>query len=283
MLRYKTVAALALSAPLFLLLPNTVQADEKGEALLRGVTQATKQVKSLTADLKGSYNIGGQTQKMSGKISLKRPNLAHIRMNAQGMQQLIVSNGKDLYMVMADQKQYIKQPAAPMGENVQSGFLSGMFFRPDIKTILASLAEQPSVSPDSKGTEVRNGVKYQVVEVATRGENKARIRLYVGPKKLVEGVSMERSFRGQTVKIEEFFANVKINTQLAANLFAYKPPAGFKPFTMPTEPNYEAKLLAVGTEAPPFELTRPDNKSKISLAKMLEGRKAVLVNFWFHG
>lgn len=282
MLRHKTVAVLALSVPLLSLLPNTVRADKKGEALLGEVTQATKKAKSLTADLKGSYRFGGETRKMSGKVSLQRPNLAHIDLNVAPMGQMLISNGKDVFMVMKEQKQYMKQKAAPNGENIQSGILSGMFFNPDIKATLANFATQGG-APVWKGTEARNGVKYQVLEIASKGEDKTRIRVFVGPKKLIEGIAMERSMQGQTVKIEEFFTNVKVNTRLAASRFAFKPPAGFKPFEMSTPQSYDAKLLAVGAEAPAFELTKPDDKSKVSLAKMLEGRKAVLVNFWFYG
>lgn len=277
------LAALALSVPLLSLLPSTVRADKRGEALLREVTQATKKVKSLTATMKGSYRFGGETRTMTGKVSMQRPNLAHIEINAQPTKQLVVSNGKDLYIVLAAQKQYIKQKAMPGGDNIQGGIISGMFFNPDIKAMLMNFTRGSTVSPNLKGTEVRNGVKYQVVEMASNDASKTRVRVYVGPKKLLEGIVLEQSFQGQNVKMEEFLTNVKVNTKLASKLFAYKPPAGYKPYETPAPPSYDAKLLAVGAEAPAFELTKPDDKSKVSLAKMLEGRKAVLVNFWFYG
>jgi outer membrane lipoprotein-sorting protein len=281
MLRSKTVAALTGGLALLSLCPHSVRADEKGEALLKEVGQATKKTQSLTADIKSSYRVGERDMKMTGKVSVQRPNLAHIDITGQPMNQLVVSNGKEMTIVLKDQKQFIKQKSSPNGEGIRGGFFLGsLFFNPDLKEMLGALTGKSGVSPTLKGEEVRDGVKYQVLEATGEGERKTRLQLYVGPQKLVQGVTLEQTTNGQTLKLEEFFSNVKVGTKLPATLFAYKPPADYKPYA---PPKYDEKLLAVGKEAPAFELTKPDDKSKVSLAKMLDGRKAVLVNFWFYG
>lgn len=280
MLRFVTPAAFAGSLTLLALLAPPARADEKGEALLREVTGATKKVKSLSADLKIAYRFGKNNSKMTGALAVQRPNLARIDVSGQPVEQMVVSNGKTLYLVMKGQKQYMKQPADPNGANIQgASLIASLFFTPQLETILAGLAGTTTVSPTLKGTLQREGVRYQRLEV-TGNAGKNRLTLYISPKKLVQGILFEQKNGDESMQMEEFLSNLKVGTKLPARLFAYTPPVGFKVYE---QPDFNAKLLAVGAEAPPFELSRPDDKSKFSLAKMLEGRKAVIVNFWFYG
>jgi outer membrane lipoprotein-sorting protein len=286
MLRYRTVAALTGGLAFLALCPHSARADEKGEALLREVAQATRKTLSLTADITTTTNRTGEREKrMTGKFAVQRPNLAKIDMTGQPLNQMVVSNGKEMTIVIKDQKQYKKQKATANGESIYGAFFLGsLFFTPDIKTHLGSVfssfgAGKSTISPTLKEEEVRDGVKYQVLEIADNGARKMRLRVYVGPQKLIQGVILEQTFNEKALKVEEFFSNMKVGAKLSVNLFAYKPPAGYK---LHSPSDNKAKLLAVGTEAPAFELTRPEDKSKVSLARMLEGRKAVLVNFWFY-
>lgn len=77
--------------------------------------------------------------------------------------------------------------------------------------------------------------------------------------------------------------NLKLGGPAASTLFAFVPPKDatlYDPAAILRE--MEKKLVAVGEDAPPFEVSDPKSKSRVSLAKMLDGRKAVLVNFWFY-
>ena len=67
-------------------------ADEKGEALLKEVETATKAAKTLSADLTMSYNAKdaegkSQTMKMAAAVKLKKPNLARIEFEQNGIRQ----------------------------------------------------------------------------------------------------------------------------------------------------------------------------------------------------
>jgi outer membrane lipoprotein-sorting protein len=279
MRRFPTFA-LASSLALLALCPLAGQADEKGEALLRDVAQATKQAKSLSADIKSLYRFGERDMKMSGKMHVQRPNLAYIDIEGEPMNQKIVSTGKEMFIVLKAQKQYLKQPTSANGANVRGGFFAGsLFFSTDLKQMLGRYVGKPTVSLDLKDEEERDGVKYRVLAAASE-DGKNRLKLYVGESNLILGVVVDQAVQDQSLHLEEFLSDVKVDPKLDAKLFAFTPPAGFKPYE---PPRYDEKLLKVGVEAPAFELTKPSDKSKISLAKMLDGRKAVLVNFWFYG
>jgi outer membrane lipoprotein-sorting protein len=84
--------------------------------------------------------------------------------------------------------------------------------------------------------------------------------------------------RGEVVTTNTL-TNIRLNADRKATEFAFNPPAGAK---LLEPPNFEASLIPVGKDAPDFQLPQPAG-TPIALESTLKGKKAVLVNFWFHG
>lgn len=76
--------------------------------------------------------------------------------------------------------------------------------------------------------------------------------------------------------------DLKLNRPLAGEKFVFGLPAGYETFKPPARTDYTADLVPVGKPAPDFELPRPSGE-RLSLNGALQGKKAVLLNFWFHG
>ncbi len=68
---------------------------------------------------------------------------------------------------------------------------------------------------------------------------------------------------GHDITTNEQWSAVTINGEIPNTLFAWKPPAGWKQWTMPRP---EERLLKPGTKAPDFELAAADGKRRIKLS-----------------
>jgi outer membrane lipoprotein-sorting protein len=88
---------------------------------------------------------------------------------------------------------------------------------------------------------------------------------------------IERGTGEQTVTM--VYTDVRLNPELRASDFAWKPPKNATPYKAP---DYSAKLLKVGAKAPEFALKDPSGE-EWDLSKQLAEHKATLVNFWFYG
>jgi outer membrane lipoprotein-sorting protein len=258
--------------------PVSSRADEASEALLKKVATATKSIQTLSADLELSQNV--QTgdgkkhdQKLQGTVKLKRPNLARISVGqgSDSMQE-VASNGTDLYQVFGNQ--YIKRTPGANGQNIQAmwAFQVNMFFNPN---------QLPLGDSNSKflGKETVGGVDYQVIELTPKAMQEEKVKLYVSPDNLIVQAVLSADSANQKVKLSATLRNIKRNITLDSAAFAYTPPKSASPYK---EPDYAANLIAVGKDAPKFELLRPEG-GKISLENTLKDKKAVLVNFWFYG
>ena len=251
------------------------QADEKADALLQKAREASAGAKTLQADL--VYEVQSDDAKggYSGAVRLMKPNYAYFKTsNLPNRQVSILSDGKNRYQVMEAQKQYLRGAIQPGGQNVGIGGpyspVTGFF---DL-TGNAAGGERKYV-----GKETLEGREYEVVEI-TGGPRPEQVRrFYVGPSGLVEGAvvtlgnsEMQRTYR-------TWLKNVKLDQPMKAEEFAFAPPEGFRPYE---PPNFEKNLLAVGKEAPDFNLPQPEG-NRLSLSDTVKEKKAVLINFWFYG
>lgn len=255
------------------------RADEKGEALFKEVEAATKAVSTLSADLAMSQKLDEREMKVTGKVSLKRPNKAQIDLNAP-ISQSVVSDGKTTYQIMAGQKQYLKRNADPDGRDLGAGWALPvtLFFNQD----LSLFAGAPNAKPKHGGTEKIGGIEYQILEIQGGPEKTDLLRFYVSPDKIITGFRATLKPDGREMKLDAFLNNVKLGAELDEKLFAYTPPADFKLFDpAKDQPNFEEKLIAVGKPAPKFTLTSSTG-SKVSLADAVKNKRAVLINFWFY-
>jgi outer membrane lipoprotein-sorting protein len=252
-------------------------ADEKADALLQEVAKATQATQTLTADLSLSQAGQGQNMKFEGKVRLKKPNLARITFGAP-LNQTIASDGKNVWTLLSDNNQYMKQTADPKGRNINGlwAIPVSLFFDP---SLLGPLGPVSAAKHQYLGSQTVEGQPFQVVEVSGNQPVAYTMKLYIGANKLITRAEIEIKQDKATAKLNAILTNVRTNQPLATASFAYTPPKTAK---LQEEPDYESKLVPVGKEAPKFSLPTATG-SHVELAEALKGKKAVLVNFWFHG
>jgi hypothetical protein len=186
--------------------------------------------------------------------------------------QTFIATGKEQFIVLDGQKQYLKDAASAKGESLTPmlGPAGAMFM-------------QGTLGPASgartyRGAETINGKSYQVVEVAGPAAEQ-KTRLYFGPGGLLEGSEVEMKDESRTIRQRTWLKNIYLNAALKPAEFAYKPPADYKPYE---RPDFEKSLVAVGKPAPSFRLPQPGGLGELALEDTLKDKKAVLINFWFY-
>lgn len=252
------------------------RADDKADALLKEVAAATQAAKTLTADLTLTQSAQGQTMTITGKAKLKKPNLARIQMGAP-VSQTIASDGKTLWVLMTSANQYQKKAVDAKGSEIDAlwAIPVNMFF--DSNSI--GFGKLSDAKPQYVGEETVAGIPYRVVQVTGEKPFNYTMKLYVGSEKLVTRIALDIKQGDQTAKLAAALTNVKVDAPLTNASFAFAPPKTAKLYE---EPDYAAKLVAVGKKAPDFSLPTPTG-GHLALADALKEKKALLLNFWFHG
>lgn len=127
------------------------------------------------------------------------------------------------------------------------------------------------------------GEKYQVYATRLRGPGVPVLLLLdqAGRVKAVER-QLPAPAGKPAPRMTYWIQDLKLNQPVAGEKFVFGLPAGYEAYKPPARPDYAADLVAVGKPAPDFELPRP-NGERLSLNGALQGKKAVLLNFWFHG
>ena len=271
----KSRLLVAVALPMLFTGAPATRADQKGEALFKQVIAATKAAKTLTGDLSMTMQGGRQKQNIQGKVRLMKPNYARIELGAP-VSETIASDGKTLWMLMKEQAQYMKQTAAPQGQNISVMWAIPVqfFFNAAIGSMLPVPGEP---KPTLLAPETVDGQKYQVLGLDAK-EPPMNIKLYVGPTKLLQRMTVEMKRGDDVTKFAAALKNVKLNAPMTAAQFAYRPPRTAELYK---EPDLNAKLVAVGKNAPDFDLATPSG-GQVSLKEAVQGKKAVLVNFWFY-
>lgn len=261
------------------------QADEKGEKILREAFQKLHKAQSLSADLVTERALTGQpTVTGKGTIALKKPNFLSVTMstqsNARAMKQTFVSDGKNYYNYFDGSRSYMRQET----EKHPTAFTGD--WEGEVDAFFGGAATADNLNADYAGTETLDGIPCDLIRITWKQQGGNRVLTYaIGQKdRLIHRTAWtakvdEKRSLTQTNRLK----NIKLNGAIAAKTFAFVPPKGATPYDPNAELRaMEAKLVKVGAEAPAFELTDPQTKTRFSLAKMLDGRKAVLVNFWFY-
>lgn len=262
------VLSLSMALPL---LPALSRADEKGDALLKEVVKATKALKSLTAEVTTTQTFQGRKMNATLKMQLKRPNLYYAEMSGFMGSQIFASAGKDAYIYMADQKQYMKMKASPNGAQGINSLLGMAFYDPTLKMF-------GDKERKHAGTETINGKTYEILEI--KPDESVTLRLYVSPDKLMTRLKYAgKAGNNQNFEMAETFSTYKANAVIPDKVFAFVPPKTAKLYE---QPSYDAKLLPTNSKAPEFNLATPEG-GRVSLAEVLKEKKVVLINFWFYG
>jgi peroxiredoxin/outer membrane lipoprotein-sorting protein len=262
----------------------SAQADAKGEKILQEAFRKLHEAQSLTADLVTERKMTGQPTTFDrGAIALKKPNYLNVTLTRQIgpriQKQTSVSDGTYYFRYSEGDKNYLRQPA-DRSPRAFDGDWEG-----EVNAFFGEEAGADKLHADFAGTETLDGVPCDLIRILWKQEEGNRILTYaIGQKdRLIRRSSC-------TCKVEEndsltqtnHLKNIQLNGPVTTSAFAFVPPRDI-PLYDPQEARKEkeAKLLAVGQEAPAFEWTDPKTKMPFSLAGLLQGRKAVLVNFWF--
>jgi outer membrane lipoprotein-sorting protein len=264
-----SLAALAVAASV----PHAVRAETSSEALFDRARKATAGARTLTADVVMEFEFPGQPKGVAtGTVKLMKPNFGalHLKGLPGGGEQKFLADGKNLYMVNLDAREYIRQPLSPAALFPLPSSPVGAFF--DLDPALRG------AEPGAVEDRTVDGVRYRVVQMTATASPRNRA-LYFGPSGLLERADLSDTQNGLEVRMSFQFRNVKVNEPLTEQQFVFEPPAGFKLFE-PTDPS--SGLLPLGREAPDFQVERFGG-GQISLSELRKGKKAVLVNFWFHG
>ncbi|MFN3650299.1 MAG: hypothetical protein ACK47B_12045 [Armatimonadota bacterium] len=268
-MRLRPISALACAAALVAV--AAAHADSKSDALLAKARESLKKAKSLTGDLQININSDGEKQELTGTVQLLKPNLGKLTLKTPEGSQSFQSTGKEVYITLDSQKQYLKQPADEKGGMIGSaaGPIGAAFFNPDS---LGAGGETKHL-----GTQKVGAKSYEVVQVSGAGGQTQK--LFFTAAGVPEGAEMTFGNGEQKLTQRIWIKNLKLDAPLTAQQFAFKVPAGFEEFK---QPDFEDSLLKVGSKAPSFQLPTPDGQ-QLSLEQALQGKKAVVINFWFYG
>lgn len=259
-------------------------ADEKGEKLLSEAFRTLQQARSLTADLETqTETTGNPLVTGKGTISLKKPNLLSVLVSVPtgaGVRKTAsISDGKSYFNYREGAPTYMRESVSPTPvqfngdwEGEVDAFFGGEKIASDLKV-------------DFAGSDTLDGTLCDLIHVNKTGDDRAFTYTIGHKDHLIYSTSWTAKLDEKTTMTETHrLRNIKLNAPVASSLFAFTPPAGVKLYDPAEEiRQLEAKLVAVGEEAPAFELTAPQDKNRFSLAQAMNGRKAVLVNFWFYG
>lgn len=262
---------------------SALRADARAEALFKQVRAASKAVQTLSAEYRMVNKMGDQSRTSHGTVRYRRPNYLRVQ-EAPPSKMAVISDGKDIYWVTPDNR-YIKQPATPPMLRNSSNYLAPVGF-------LAG--DDTAFREKFKGMRLRyagrvrlEGRDHRVVNATlSTGDPKlsgigGSARFYIGPENLITRTDVDFVAGKEHFKTSHSLRNLRLNAPMTPLSFAYVPPPGAQPLASKPD-DEDANLVPVGADAPRFSLPSPAGKT-VSLADGLQGKKAVIVNFWFYG
>lgn len=266
------LALLALLIPL-----GAAHADPKAAALLARARKVAESTRTLQAEATAFRLHGQEKESELFLIRLMKPNKGHVTVKLPDgkIAAQFLCDGTSLYFVNPAAKEYQRMPAGRGGLGTVLNFYAPIvaFYQP------GSLIAGPEHR--YAGTRKVKGTSYQVVTLVSKTPPGGTRRYFFRPDGLLEGMEAEISQAEPGGGTHQFWLrNVKLNAPMPAGQLAFKPPTGFN-LSQPGG-DVNASLLKEGADAPDFRLPTPDG-SELSLTAAREGKKVVLLNFWFHG
>lgn len=204
---HKNLVFLALAA---LFVFPTLAAGQDAAAIVGRLQEKYNSITSIKADFVQEVTSKGMpSMKSEGKVWLKKPGKMRWEYSKPA-KDLIVSDGKTIWLFQPDLNQVIEKPAASSATTMATDFLSGIG-RID-KEFEVKVAELESA--------------HHVLILTPRQEQQ-------GLKKLILEVNRESYIVEKTVITDHFgnqtsvtFGNVKLNAKVKDSLFKYTPPRG---------------------------------------------------------
>ncbi len=218
------------------------QQDKEGRRLLERLAQRYDQAKALLVE--GTITTVTKSPSSETKMTMtfsmafQKPNrFRFVVKDAQGqVQQLMVSDGTNLFVEIPAFKQVLKQPAPKSGAPLPGGaVIAG-----SLKEQLAKVKEAKIVGKEKVGNRQATVVQLRTEDGTTAllwiADNvlwQTKVTLegkrFVPPKGLGEQPNpFAEAMRQATITQVLTFRKVEFNPSLSPRVFAYKPPADFK-------------------------------------------------------
>ena len=196
-------AAQAATAPA----ASNLVAAKRLNGLLKNTKSMSANFSQTTKGSSGSRSsLSAQNGKFTGNMSLKRP--GNFRWNITGpSEQLIITNGKSLWVYDKDLEQVTRQDASKQVGNTPALLLSG---------------DPSKIAQNFKVTQPQNNKNYYVLYPKSDDSNFESLAISFNSGKPVMMVLNDSL--GQVTSIK--FSNVKINNTIPNSQFQFTPPKG---------------------------------------------------------
>lgn len=221
------LATLALAAVL------PARAEDPLDALLQRARKAVTRAQTLQGDLE----MTDQGQRLTGKLALKRPNLARMELKGPELEVLVVSDGTRYYWYLPKTNEYYHGEPGGSGGDIMSPVPSGdmmmVFFQPQRLDPQALLA---------RGSEWRYGGNQRVdgeeCEVAdwihNVGPFRVTFRFFIATKNdLVRRVDTINPRPDGDLVATLILKNARVDAPVADTAFRWSPPAGATAHPLP--------------------------------------------------
>jgi len=272
--RSATFAVICLS--LLLLSARATAADEVADKLLAESIARTKSLQTLNASLTVSWQTPTQSlRKNIGTIRLMKPNYALIQLTGEYPLVTLASDGHSRY-ILPDATKYTLAAADPQGKNIDTPWWAlpvRFFFTQNIHPFGSDAP--PWTSSKYVGRETIEGQSYDVIEIAGDKPMPYVARFYFDERKLFQRSTVRFGEGAGAAVFTSELRNVRTRVNLTRQSFRFTPPA-----TARLDTGAESRMIALGNAGPDFSLPTPDGNT-LNLENFRQGKKAVLINFWF--
>ena len=266
---------LSLYAALTMATAGMVRADPRAQALLLKVEAATRNARTMTADMT-VVDMSGKS--VAATVHLMKPNFARIvykNVHPDAAHISVASDGKTLWRTPDSSKsEYRVEAADPAGSGTvdgPDGIPVQSFF--GLEKALKS-GDIDAAALKYVGKRVWDGQSFQVVRYDFQEDNiRYTAWLYVGEDNLVHrdvGTFYIPKPDGTPAMFEVALKNIKVNLPMGTAQFAYTPPDGARRII-------PQSLLQAGTLAPDF---RAEDRNGTSLRLSDFHGKVVVLDFW---
>jgi thiol-disulfide isomerase/thioredoxin/outer membrane lipoprotein-sorting protein len=272
---------------LFVLLGRAAHGSTSPSELVSKIEAAAKGLKGFHCTMVNSREYGARTNRPAMKIeetldvTFQRPNLFTITSKDSNEPNAYksISDGKSVFGVST--KNYSKAPIDAKAADFH-------WYHNDLLRLLVDgTFERALELPIKPKTtllldEEWNGKTYHVLDMALGGGFPIDYKIYVGPDYLVRRIIHSEENDGR-----KFSEDITIQTfdpapPKDASLFQFHPTSQQTPYDTSAMRRGETPLITVGKAAAPFSLPTPAGP-RLSLSDALQGKKALLLNFWFVG
>lgn len=269
--------------------PQATQIDPQARALLNQMAAAYKGLKSYagTMDFTTSAPAGENSPPpQRTTIVIQKPNRVSIKTTVLDKSITVVSNGTNLFVATSREKDKYLKKALPTGQaalKMEQLLMIGGVDGPGLLPLLAGSDPLMPIARFMKSLSIAkeenvNGVAVDVVTADFEaGPVKGAVIFMIGKADhLLRRATVTQANGNKMIVITETHSNIKVDSLLAGNAFAFIPVKGAKAVDSLEPPTYDPRLK-VG--AVPFAFNAKDVMGKPVNLGVYKGR-VVLLDFW---